>query len=96
MIDSVATGAERMMKAKHFASDNIKEKLDKLHSELLHLKEQALDRKVKLQASLEAQKVQRVEFINCVCSLILYGMPNCIVAFFCRQLFRLQVDLSRN
>ncbi|KAK3093468.1 hypothetical protein FSP39_016126 [Pinctada imbricata] len=56
LIDNVSACAERMIKAKHFASDDIKQRLDKLHGELQTLTEQSSARKAKLQASLEAQK----------------------------------------
>jgi hypothetical protein len=46
-----------MMQAKHFASDNIKTQLDKLQIELHQLQELTMERKVKLQASLESQTV---------------------------------------
>nr|XP_022333961.1 spectrin alpha chain, non-erythrocytic 1-like isoform X4 [Crassostrea virginica] len=55
LIDSVATAAQRMIQAKHFASENIKVQLDKLQSELRELQELTLARKLKLQASLESQ-----------------------------------------
>ncbi|XP_048733527.1 spectrin alpha chain, non-erythrocytic 1-like isoform X2 [Ostrea edulis] len=55
LIESVATAAQRMMQAKHFASDNIKAQLDKLQIELHQLQELTMERKVKLQASLESQ-----------------------------------------
>ncbi|XP_061172689.1 spectrin beta chain, non-erythrocytic 5-like [Saccostrea echinata] len=55
LIDSVATAAQRMMQAKHFASDNIKAQLDKLQTELHQLQELTMERKSKLQASLESQ-----------------------------------------
>ena len=58
MIDYVASSAERMMKAKHFASEEINEKLKQLHNELQELKTLASVRKLKLQESLESQKVK--------------------------------------
>lgn len=58
LIDSVATAAQRMIQAKHFASENIKVQLDKLQSELRELQELTLARKLKLQASLESQTVR--------------------------------------
>lgn len=57
LIDSVASTAQRMMQAKHFASDNVKVQLDKLQSELQELQELTMARKLKLQASLESQTV---------------------------------------
>ena len=64
LIDSVATAAQRMIQAKHFASENIKVQLDKLQSELGKLQELTLARKLKLQASLESQTVR----VNGCCS----------------------------
>lgn len=55
LIDSVASTAQRMMQAKHFASENVKVQLDKLQSELQELQELTMARKLKLQASLESQ-----------------------------------------
>lgn len=57
LIDSVASTAQRMMQAKHFASENVKVQLDKLQSELQELQELTMARKLKLQASLESQTV---------------------------------------
>jgi ribosomal protein L29 len=44
-------------KAKHFASDDIEQRLKELRKELQELKTLASVRKLKLQESLEAQKV---------------------------------------
>lgn len=57
LIDSVASTAQRMMQAKHFASENVKVQMDKLQSELQELQELTMARKLKLQASLESQTV---------------------------------------
>jgi ribosomal protein L29 len=46
-----------MVKAKHFASDDIEQRLKELRKELQELKTLASVRKLKLQESLEAQKV---------------------------------------
>ena len=53
----MASSAERMVKAKHFASDDIEQRLKELRKELQELKTLASVRKLKLQESLEAQKV---------------------------------------
>ncbi|XP_071162084.1 spectrin beta chain-like isoform X8 [Mytilus edulis] len=56
LIDYVATSAERMVKAKHFASEDIEQRLQELHTQLQELKKLASVRKKKLQESVEAQK----------------------------------------
>ena len=65
LIDTVASAAQQMIKSKHFASAEIENRLDKLHSELQQLKEVSSVRRVKLQDALESQKVGRVG-LSCV------------------------------
>ncbi|KAL5008187.1 hypothetical protein ScPMuIL_013768 [Solemya velum] len=56
LIDAVANAAQHMVKSKHFASQDIENKLEELHIELQQLKALASERKLKLHDSLESQK----------------------------------------
>ncbi|XP_055956724.1 spectrin beta chain, non-erythrocytic 2 isoform X1 [Patella vulgata] len=56
LIDAVASSAQMMVRSKHFASQDIQNRLDNLHKQLQELKQTTSSRKLKLQASLEAQK----------------------------------------
>lgn len=58
LIDYVASEAQHMITTKHFAAQDIQKQLDVLHNNLLRLKELASGRKIKLQNSLEVQKVR--------------------------------------
>ena len=57
LIDAVANAAQHMIRSKHFAAQDIEKRLDELHSELQELKEVSSTRRIKLQDSLESQKV---------------------------------------
>ena len=102
LIDYVASSAERMVKAKHFASDDIEQRLKELRKELQELKTLASVRKLKLQESLEAQKfytevsevdVWMEEKIS-VLSSPEYGKDEDAVQVFVRKLDTIERDIE--
>ncbi|PVD25646.1 hypothetical protein C0Q70_13305 [Pomacea canaliculata] len=56
LIDAVTSSAQKMIRTKHFATQDIENRLEHLTHELRNLKSSSSNRKLKLQAALEAQK----------------------------------------
>jgi hypothetical protein len=85
LIDAVATSAQNMIRAKHFASGDIQNRLDELTHQLRDLKSSTSARKLKLQAALEAQKVREFMHLYMVHAAALLCSSTCWIRKYVSQ-----------